>query len=95
MKTQLVNGRHEVIHDGRPVYPYIYKQIQNVHDFEAVEREALEWLEANPHDEYDVFISGLSVATISVIKACQAKGAKLNMWHWDSVARTYHKQEVL
>lgn len=42
----------------------------------------------------NLYVTGLTVATVAVINACHDLGVNLTLWHYDRSTNTYYAQEV-
>lgn len=92
----LVRGRHEL-----PVDDYIFDQIDNVLDFENLEKTAQEKLaqyQATSYNEMphlNVYVTGLTPATVAVMKNCMGNGIPLTFMHFDRETNNYVAQDAV
>lgn len=42
-----------------------------------------------------LYVTGLTVAIMAVVRVCAERNIKLTCYHYDKVAKVYNKQEVL
>ena len=81
----LCKGRHSIDFLGDK--DYIFDVIPNPSDIPAIESRAEEWVKSLPEEaEVDLVITGLTQASIAVLKAVQAnrtKFASFKCWHFN------------
>lgn len=88
----LVEGRHPL-----PVESYVFGEIQNVLDFDALNKGVEEKL-ANVNGDKErltVYVTGLTAATASIISYCASKGIELTLMHFDRESGNYLPQVVV
>lgn len=83
----LVKGRHPL-----PVEDYIFEKIEDVLDFETLEKEATEKVAGVSH--VDLYVTGLTAATVAVITAVKKAGGEISLFHFDRDSGEYVRQEV-
>lgn len=78
----LVQGRHDIcIPEAKGfVFP---NGIQNPSDYETIEKEADTFVKGVEGDELNLIVTGLTQATISVVKSCLKYNKKLVLWHFN------------
>ena len=88
----LVEGRHPL-----PVDTYIYDVIEDITDVQDIERRAYAFLSGyNKGDHVTLYITGLTVALVAVIKACQECGLTLTFMHFNqATGEGYYPQQVI
>lgn len=90
----LCEGRHEI----PGVTDYIFGEIEDPMDFDDLEYRAACWLEEAKKSEVDVvklYVTGLTPALTSVIKACSIRHMNLKLMHYDRENDSYKAQYVL
>ena len=90
----LCEGRHEI----PGVTDYIFGEIEDPMDFEDLEYRAGMWLEEANKAKVDVitlYVTGLTPALTSVIKACAIRDMSLKLMHYDRDTNSYKAQYVL
>lgn len=84
----LVEGRHEL-----PVDAYIYGEIQDVLDFDFLQKRANEFIsQLSEGDSLVVYVTGLTAATAAVITACMNRKVHLVLKHYDRETGSYKNQ---
>lgn len=88
----LVEGRHPL-----PVSDYIFEEVANVLDFDALNKGVEAKLaDVNGDKErLTVYVTGLTAATASVISYCASKGIELTLMHFDRESGNYLPQVVV
>ena len=90
----LCEGRHEI----PGVKDYIFEDIKDPMNFEDLEHRAALWVEEVKKAEVDViklYVTGLTPALTSVIKACAVRHMNLKLMHYDRETNTYKAQYVI
>lgn len=89
-KIGLIRGGHEI----PGVSEYIFENdIQDVTDLQDIAKIVMNKL-ADCKDIY-LYVTGLTVALVEVIKYCQRNCVGLTLWHYNSATGDYYPQEVL
>ena len=88
----LFKGRHEL-----PTKNYIFEGEVNPVDFKRMDECAVCWLMqyTDPGDVLYLYVTGLTAATVAVIKACKMLGVGLVLMHFDRQTGKYVPQDVL
>ena len=93
IEAGLFKGRHEL-----PVKNYIFTtgEVSPV-DFKRMDEVALCWMmqHTDPGDVLFLYVTGLTAATVAVIKACKRLGVGLVLMHFDRASGKYVPQDVL
>ena len=96
MKTlniALCAGRHEI---SQAIDGSIYSTITDVTNIDALDEKAA--LALSPYykgnGEVNVYVTGLTVALVSVLNVACSHGVNLTLWHYNSADGTYYPQEV-
>ena len=90
LNVGLVKGRHEI----PAVSEYIFESINDVLDFEALEQGAAEFFKDNKDSHVTVYVTGLTAATIAVIKASKVMTeGSLSFAHYNRDTETYLVQD--
>lgn len=77
----LVQGRHEInIPESKG---FIYHGISDPSNYESIEREADEFVKRLDGRELNLVVTGLTQATVAVIKACVNYNKSLVLWHYN------------
>lgn len=78
----LIQGRHDInIPESKGfVFP---NGIQDPSDYETIEKEADSFLSKLEGDELNIVVTGLTQATVAVIKSCLKHNKKLVLWHYN------------
>ena len=90
----LCKGRHDI----PGLKDYIFDNIENSMDFDALEKRAYSWVgEASAHGVNLVvlYVTGFTPALTSVIKACANRDISLLTMHYDRDTNDYKEQYVL
>jgi len=93
LNVGLVKGRHNL-----PVEFYVYNEIKDVLDFDALLLGAIKFFKEHSNNnqiEYNLYITGLTPATIAVIRAFSLtanEGDRLTFYHYDREADSFKKQ---
>ena len=92
VRAGLIKGRHEL-----PVKNYIFTGEISPVDFKRMEEVAWVWLMQHtaPGDVLYLYVTGLTAATVAVIKACTRTGTGLVLMHFDRESGTYVPQDVI
>ena len=87
----LFKGRHEL-----PVNNYIFAGEISPVDFKRMDEVAMCWVMqyTNPGDVLFLYVTGLTAATVAVIKACKRLGLGLVLMHYDRTSGRYVPQDV-
>ena len=90
MKLGLIRGRHEIAE----VKDYIFNEaISDVTDLATMTKVVADKL--RNIKSLDLYITGLTVATTTVIKVCIDNDIELSLWHYDTATNTYFEQPIL
>lgn len=87
---ELCKGRHEIdaAVDGA-VFPNELDPL-DIHGMDIIAGESIGEI-----DELVLYVTGLSVALVSVINYCRTKGIKLTLQHYDRESGMYYSQPVV
>lgn len=98
MNLGLCKGRHEI----KEVEKYIFDEDyfsdgKKIKDLSAQVSHVINFVVANKlqKQEVNLYVTGLTVALISVLNAFKVSHVKVNLYHFDRDTNTYFKQEVL
>ena len=97
-RTEAVVGLCKGRHDIPGLKDYIFDNIENSMDFDALEKRAYSWVgEASAHGVNLVvlYVTGFTPALTSVIKACANRDISLLTMHYDRDTNDYKEQYVL
>lgn len=95
MKVGLIKGRHEL-----PVELYVFEEIKDVTDYEAMEEHCQEFL-YNHDGHIDLYVTGLTAATVAFINAAvflrsyDGISRSVTLWHYDLETKTYKPQQLI
>ena len=88
---ELCKGRHEI---PEAVDGAIFENaIADVTAVKQMEESAMQRLEGVSN--LTLYVTGLTVALISVLNACKRLGIKVTLMHFDRATGKYYSQEVL
>ena len=87
MVLGLCQGRHDI-----PVEGYIFPKEVNPLDLKGMEKQCHAILEFCT--ELDLYVTGLSVALVTVINYCCTNRIPLTLYHYDRESGEYYKQAV-
>lgn len=93
IKGILFEARH--IHPEIEGLPSIFTGDICPTDFKELDRQAMEFFSANKAEEYVIYVTGLTAATVAVIKAAVDYQVKLTLMHYDRELDTYVPQRVV
>lgn len=93
MKAILFDSRHS--HPEIDGLPEIFSADICPTDFAELDRQAQDFFTANKAEEYVVYVTGLTAATVAVIKAAVDCQVKLTLMHYDRNADKYVPQHVV
>lgn len=85
----LCEGRHEM---PAVVEGAIFDNNINPLDIEGLEKVASEKLAGIQH--LTLYVTGLTVALVTVINVCRQNGIELTLMHFDRVSGNYYQQTV-
>lgn len=90
-RMELCRGRHEILEavDGA----IFENEIADVTAVKQMEESAMQRLEGVSN--LTLYVTGLTVALISVLNACKRLGIKVALMHFDRATGKYYSQEVL
>ena len=95
MKIGSIRGRHEIPEvEGR----YIFIEELDPTDVKGTEGKAYSVLAAIKRigeKHIDLYVTGLTMAVISVINAARRHGMKITVYHFDRETGKYFPQEVI
>ena len=91
IEVGLFAGRHEL-----PVKNFIFEGDTSPVDFHHMDEVALCWVmqHTRPGDVLHLYVTGLTAATVAVIKACKLAGVGLVLMHFDRTTGKYVPQDV-
>ena len=92
IEAGLFAGRHEL-----PVKNFIFTGEVSPVDFKRMDEGSVCWLmqHTEPGDVLFLYVTGLTAATVAVIKACKTLGVGLVLMHFDRTSGRYVPQDVL
>lgn len=90
MKLVLCSGRHEMPQNDGEIFPNTI----NPTDLSGMEKMAREKLLPLANTEIQVFVTGLTVALITVLNVCRELEIKVTLLHFDRENNSYFEQEV-
>lgn len=93
MKAILFNSRHS--HPTVDGLEAVFSAEVNPLDFLELDRQAIAFFETHSDKSYDIYVTGLTPATVAVIKAAVATLADLTLWHYDRNSDNYVPQRVV
>ena len=94
-------GRHEIVtNDGNLVKNYVFDKIVNPTDVVGLEAHARkyfkEYFETNgrPFSDVNVYVTGLTVATIAIVNVLLELKEVVCLWHYDRESEKYFSQKI-
>ena len=90
MNIGLINNRHDI----PEVYDYIFKKIEDVTNLQEMYAIAYNKLK-DCTEKVNLYVTGLTVATTTVIKVCIDNNIELSLWHYDKEAQKYFEQLII
>lgn len=90
-KAVLFKARHS--HPEIDGLQSIFSETINPMDFEKLDRVAMEFVATD--SEFTVYVTGLTPATVSVVKACVTQCKKLTLMHYNRDTDSYVAQPVV
>lgn len=93
MKAILFESRHT--HSEIEGLPSVFTGDICPTDFPELDRQAQEFFSANKAEEYVIYVTGLTAATVAVIKAAVDYQVKLTLMHYDRTTDNYVPQHVV
>lgn len=88
----LCEGRHAI---PQAVDGAIFNTVINPLDVEGLQSEAYNKLKALDIKSLDLYVTGLTVALVSVLNACRQLGIVITLYHYDRESDNYYPQQVL
>lgn len=91
IKVGLCEGRHKML-----VQEYVFSGELYPAAIEALEAQAKKWVSTHckSADVLTVYVTGLTVALTSLIKACELHGVFLRLMHYDLDSGGYIRQDM-
>ena len=90
-KLGTVKGRHEI----KKVQEYVFESIPDPTDVKGTERMAYDRLSNLKRPcKIELYVTGLTMAVISVINAASALAVPITLMHYDRETRNYFPQEL-
>mgnify|MGYP006874685980 FL=1 len=94
----LCKGRHEIASVEKYIFDENYfSDGSKIKDLSAQMSHVINFVIENnlQRQEVNLYVTGLTVALISVLNAFKISHIKVNLYHFDRDTNTYFKQEVL
>lgn len=92
MVVGLIKGRHNL---PPHVTQYIWQEdVADVTDVEAMDLHADEWVRDSRPPWLTIYVTGLTQALVSVVKACYKYRIPLLLMHYNRQTKEYFKQRV-
>lgn len=93
MKIGLCKGRHEIPEVEGYVFPHEISDPTRLDMMEQRVHESIKHLYGT-EEELELYVTGLSVALVTVINYCTMGRIKLSLYHYDKVTGNYYRQPV-
>lgn len=93
MKAILFKARHE--HKEIDGLPAIFPDGVNPMEFAELDKIAEDFVCSCEDNYIDVYITGLTSATVAVIRAAIGYNKNLTLWHYDRESDCYRPQKVV
>lgn len=91
MKIGTIKGRHEM-----PVTEYFFdKEITDVFDFDFLTQHIHKRIEELNIKEVELYVTGLTIVTVSVMNVCRAMDIPITLFHYDRETAQYREQIVI
>lgn len=87
----LCEGRHPI----PGIIGYVYPMEVNPLDVQGLYDKALDFVSAHKDEHINLYVTGLTVALVSIIKACMELHVSLTLYHYDRESNGYYPQEVI
>lgn len=88
LRLGLCNGRHTLPEvDG-----FVFTEIEDPMDFEGLYSKA--WDAIPEVENLDLYVTGLTAATLAVVKVCERRGINLTCWHYNRATDEYVPQMI-
>lgn len=91
IKIALCEGRHQM---PEGVEGAIFPNTLNPTDIEGLDRITKGFIDSHLNTKIDLYVTGLTVALVSVIKACHDQPVALTLYHFDRETNSYYPQVV-
>lgn len=91
VKVALCEGRHTM---PEGVVGSIFPNAVDPTDLKTLDEVAEKFVEDNIGKDLEVYVTGLTVALVAVIKACQDKAVSLTLYHFNRDTNGYYPQLV-
>ena len=86
----LCEGRHPI-----PVQEYVFPAVINPLDVEGLQETADQFVKLHKDEEIHLYVTGLTIAAMAVVKACIKINASLILYHYDRDSGEYYPQKML
>ncbi len=94
-QLMVVKGRHKIVNNqGQEVTDFVFDEIEDVRNIEEMQRIADKKIAAVPSNRVHLYITGLTVAVITVINAVIKYNKEIVFWHYDRETETYYPQKL-
>jgi len=93
MKAILFKARHE--HKEIDGLPAIFPDGINPMDFTWLDELADDFICSCKEEHLDIYVTGLTAATVAVIRSAIGYNKSLTLWHYDREADCYRPQKVV
>lgn len=93
MKAILFKARHS--HSEIDGLQAIFPEGVNPLDFKELDRIAEDFVCSCKEEHLDIYVTGLTVATVAVIRSAIGYNKSLTLWHYDREADCYRPQKVV
>lgn len=90
LRIGLCRGRHDI----KDITSYIFENtIEDITDLNSMYKSVEKTLKGQ--EKVDLYVTGLTVATTTVVKYCINNDIKLSLWHYNNANNDYFEQIII
>jgi hypothetical protein len=91
INVALCEGRHEILQatDGS-----IFPSVVNPLDIEGMSKHVSDFFENKEFESVNLYVTGLTVALIEVVKYCYHNDISLTLYHYNKEDNSYYPQTI-
>ena len=94
-QLMVVKGRHRIINNQKQeITDFVFDEIVDVRNIDEMQAIADSKIASISSDRIHLYITGLTVAVITVINAVIKYNKKIVFWHYDRETETYYPQKL-
>lgn len=87
----LCEGRHNIPHVTEG---YIFPSVVDPLDIEGMSKHVVNFFQNKEFDNVNLYVTGLTVALVEVIKFCLNNDIKLTLYHYNKEDNSYYPQTI-